>query len=167
MNWAEASCSASRQRCVCYLRLWVWDVGALLMSRWGGGGLTASWYCRNLLSRSATLTLASLCRPLSGPVQGLFLPFFFPSSSPPSLQHWSFSLESPLKRCGAFVQPDKGCHSSPFPLLCGPGLAAPVEVQMLSSRRGYPRGPWRAISLSRSLSLLKAWLITTLLPPSL
>lgn len=47
------------------------------------------------------------------------------SSSPPFLEHWSFSpslslsLRSSLKRCGVFVRPDKGCHSSPFPLLCG------------------------------------------------
>lgn len=108
-----------------------------------------------------SLSVSLLTRP------GTLSSLFSLSSSPPSLQHWSFSLESPLKRCGVFVQPDKGCHSSPFPLLCGPGLAAPVEVQMLSSRRGYPHGPWRAISLSLSLSLLKAWLITTLLPPSL
>lgn len=101
----------------------------------------------------------SLSLSLSWPVLGFFLPFSF-SLLPLLLWNTgvSLSLRPPLKRCGVFVRPDKGCHSSPFPLLCGPGLAAPVEVQMVSSRRGYPRGPWRA------LSLLQAWLITTLLP---
>ncbi|KAI9530965.1 hypothetical protein NQZ68_000456 [Dissostichus eleginoides] len=81
------------------------------------------------------------------------------SKKPPSLKgHHSPPHAALLQRCGVFVRPDKGCHSSPFPLLCGPGLAAPVEVQMVSSRRGYPRGPWRA------LSLLQAWLITAPLP---
>lgn len=39
-----------------------------------------------------------------------------------------------------------------FPSFVAPRLAAPVEVQMVSSRRGYPRGPWRALTLSLPLS---------------
>lgn len=51
-----------------------------------------------------------------------FFSSLFPSSSsPPSLEHWTFSLSpASLKGCGVFVPPDKGCHSPPFSLLCGP-----------------------------------------------
>lgn len=140
---------------VCYL-----SVCGTLVNFWCLRGATGSRYDRNLLSRFATHTLASLPLSLSWPVLRFFLFFSFPISP---LLLWnagvSLSLRSPLKRCGVFVRPDKGCHSSPFPLLCGPGLAAPVEVQMVSSRRGYPRGP------SRAFSLLQAWLITTVPPP--
>lgn len=132
---------------VCVRHLWISDVS----EDWLGHSMTVT-SCLALQPTHWHLFLF-----LSWPVLGFFLPF--PSSSLPSLEHWSFSLQPPLKGCGVFVQPDKGCHSSPFPLLCGPGLAAPVEVQMVSSWRGYPRGPLKA------LSLLQAWLITTLPPP--
>lgn len=120
-------------------------------------GPPGSPFDRNLMSRFATHTLASLSLDRS---EDSFFSSLFPVFP---LLLWStgvsLSLRSPLKRCGVFVRLDKGCHSSPFPLLCGPGLAAPVEVQMVSSRRGYPRGP------CGGPSLLQAWLITAV-PPS-
>ena len=148
---------------------------------WGGGVLRCVCVCDCIME--APRPPVSLCKPHTGislSVSLLTRPrtlssFFF-SFLPLLLCNTGVSLSRvSFERCGVFVRPDKGCHSSPFPLLCGPGLAAPVEVQMLYSRRGYPRGPQRFLSLSLSLflslspslalSLPKAGLITTLPPP--
>lgn len=109
----------------------------------------------------------SPCDILTLAARGFFPPLFpfFPPFSIHLVPSFSgtldfLSLRSPLKGCGVFVRPDKGCHSPPFSLLCGPEAGGSCRsANGILSEGLSPRALEGPRSLS--LSLLKAWLITT------